>query len=104
MKAVALAAALAVVAASLGIAPLQCAHDPDPNARREETADDALWALAQDFHAKHDVAGERATLKFLVERYPSSRHAFAAKEALARGGETDNAGDGERGGGEGGAP
>jgi len=76
MRGLALAAAIAV------IAPFQCAHSPDPDVRREDTAGDALWSLAQDFHAKHDAAGERATLTFLVEHYPSSRYAPAARDAL----------------------
>src|SRR5690349_16576963 len=65
------------------LAPFQCAHAPDPSARREDTAGDALWALAEDFRAHHEEAAARATLTFLVEHYPSSRHAPAARADLA---------------------
>ena len=76
--------ATAITWVLLTIAPFQCAHTPDPNARREDTAGDALWALAQDFHAHHDEPGARATLTFLVDHYPSSRYAPAARDELAR--------------------
>jgi hypothetical protein len=39
--------------------------------------------MAQKFHEKHDVAAERETLKYLVERYPASRWVSPAKDALA---------------------
>jgi hypothetical protein len=68
--------------AALGSAPLQCKHDPDPNLRREDTAGDALYALAQDFRAKGNEAAAKETLRFLVERYPSNRHVPAAKAEL----------------------
>ena len=65
------------------LAPFQCAHTPDPNARREDTAGDALWSLAQDFRAHHDEPAARATLTYLVDHYPSSRYASAARDDLA---------------------
>lgn len=68
---------------SLSLAPVQCTRTPDPNLRVEDSPGDALWDLAQDFRAKKDDAAARATLKFLVEKYPSSRHAAAAREELA---------------------
>ena len=76
---------IAVVSAlltSLSIAPMQCARTPDPNLRAEDSAGDALWALAQDFHKKNDEPAARSTLKFLVERYPSNRHVAEAKAEL----------------------
>jgi outer membrane protein assembly factor BamD (BamD/ComL family) len=76
-------AVASVASAALSLAPFQCGHDPDPNVRREDTAGDALWALAQDFRARHDEAAAKDTLKFLIEKYPSSRHTPAAKEELA---------------------
>ncbi len=63
-------------------APLQCSHDPDPSVRIEDTAGDALWDLASDFEAGGDHAAARVTLEKLVTRYPSSRHADAAKDLL----------------------
>lgn len=72
------------LALSFGIAPFQCAHKPDPNMRREDTAGDALWALAENFGARHNEQAQRETLAYLVEKYPSSRYTAAAKEELAR--------------------
>ena len=71
--------------ASLTLAPFQCARDPDPNLRREDTAGDALWALAQDFRGRGNEPAARETLRYLVVKYPSSRYAPAAREELGRG-------------------
>ena len=67
----------------IGQAPLQCSRSPDPELRREDTAGDALWDLAQEFRAKGNEAAAKQTLRFLVERYPSNRHVPAAREELA---------------------
>ncbi len=75
-------AAAGLVLAALGSAPMQCKHDPDPSLRREDTAGDALWDLAQDFRAKGNEAAAKDTLRFLVTRYPSNRHVPAAKAEL----------------------
>jgi len=78
-------AVLATVSAvALSGAPLQCGSrgSEDPALRREETAGDALWALAEDFHARGDARAAEHTLRTLVEKYPSSRYARAAKEQL----------------------
>lgn len=74
--------ATGLVLAVLGGAPLQCRHDPDPSVRTEDTAGDALWALAQDFRSKGNEDAARQTLAFLVERYPSNRHAPVARAEL----------------------
>jgi hypothetical protein len=63
-------------------APIQCSHDPDPSERIEDTAGDALWNLASDFEARGDHDAARHTLETLATRYPSSRHAPAAKDIL----------------------
>jgi outer membrane protein assembly factor BamD (BamD/ComL family) len=39
--------------------------------------------MAQKFRDSHDVAAERATLKYLVERYPASRWVSPARDQLA---------------------
>ena len=62
-------------------APFQCGSGSAPP--REETAGDALWALSEDFEAKGDHASARHTLEFLVQKYPSSRHADDAQRKLA---------------------
>jgi len=69
---------------SFALAPFQCAHKADPNLRREDTAGDALWALAEDFGAHHNEEAQRETLAYLVQKYPSSRYTPAAKEELSR--------------------
>ena len=71
-----------LVVASLGGAPLQCGSGPDPGTRLEDTAGDALYALAQDFRAKGNEQAARDTLRYLVEHYPSNRHVPAAKAEL----------------------
>ena len=68
--------------AALGSAPMQCRHEPDPNVRREDSAGDALYALALDFRAKGNEDSAKQTLRFLIERYPSNRHVPAAREEL----------------------
>jgi hypothetical protein len=80
------AVAAVLLALGVGTAPLQCGHDPDPNLRRDDTAGDALWELSQKFHAEHNEAAARETLRYLVDRYPSNRHAVEAKSLLDDGG------------------
>ena len=75
-------ASAGLVIASLGYAPLQCGSGPDPGLRLEDTAGDALWALAQDFRAKGNEQAAKDTLRYLVEHYPSNRHVPAAKAEL----------------------
>lgn len=65
-------------AAMLSTAPFQCKGD-DPARAREETPGEALWQLCGRFAAKGDDASARATLDYLIERYPSSREAERAK-------------------------
>jgi outer membrane protein assembly factor BamD (BamD/ComL family) len=40
--------------------------------------------MAQKFRDSHDVAAEKATLKYLVERYPASRWVSPARDELAQ--------------------
>lgn len=68
--------------ASVTTAPFQCASDPDPNKRREETPGEALYGLAQQFDKEGDKAARIATLEFLVKRYPSSHEAETARVEL----------------------
>lgn len=68
----------------LGAAPYQCSKGYDPDLRREDTAGDGLWALAEDFRARGDARAHEQTLRFLVARYPSSRRTPKAREELAR--------------------
>jgi TolA-binding protein len=68
--------------ASLGNAPMQCGHGSSSGSAHEEDPGDALYALSQDFHTKGNEEAARQTLRFLVEKYPSNRHAPAARVEL----------------------
>jgi hypothetical protein len=81
------ASVLFVAVAALAGAPFQCASDPDPNRRMEDSAPEALWELSERFEAKGEHAARRETLRHLVERYPSSRFARRAELELEREGE-----------------
>lgn len=70
-----------VLALSLS-APFQCASDPDPNRRLEDSPAEALWDLAERFESEGDDAARRTTLEQLVERYPSSSEARRARVEL----------------------
>ena len=72
---------VAAVAIALN-APIQCGSKPDPDLRREDSAGDALYNLAQDFQAKGNAAAAKDTLRYLVEHYPSNRHVPAARTEL----------------------
>ncbi len=75
-----------LAALAIAIAPMQCgsSHSKDPELRTDDSPGDALWALAMDFRAKGNEESARATLQFLVEKYPSNRHAPEAKSELAK--------------------
>jgi hypothetical protein len=73
----------ALVALAVSFAPVQCPHDTDAAHCWDDAPGDGLWELANRFHGEHDDAAERETLKALVDRYPSSRWATAARDALA---------------------
>lgn len=65
-----------------GHAPYQCGRSTEATAR-EETPGEALYHVAQKLHAEGDEQGYRTTLRYIVERYPSSRFAVAARADLA---------------------
>lgn len=95
----------ATVAVLLAVAPLQCGHTPEAELREDETPGDALWVLAQKFHAEHREEAERQTLEYLVERYPASRWVGAARDRLAAmggAGAGEGSGAAARGGADGG--
>lgn len=75
-------ASIALVTAAAN-APLQCGSDPDPSRRMEEDPSEVLYQLAERFKESGDREARAATLKYLVERYPSSRFAHMAREDLA---------------------
>ena len=65
--------------AFLGTAPYQCKSD-DPARAREDSPADALFDLCARFAAQGDDASARATLDYLIQRYPSSRLVARAKD------------------------
>jgi outer membrane protein assembly factor BamD (BamD/ComL family) len=67
---------------ALARAPMQCASRRPAELEREESPGEALWLLSERFAAQGNTAAREATLRFLVERYPSSRFAVQAREAL----------------------
>ena len=71
-----------ILLGSLALAPMQCQGKQDPDLRRYETPGDALYDLAQRFKARGDDQAYLETLRFLVARYPSSRHAPEARQIL----------------------
>ena len=81
IKSATLLGASALVA-SLGNAPMQCGHGSSSGSARQDEPGDALYALSQDFHAKGNDEASKQTLRFLVEKYPSKRHAPAARAEL----------------------
>jgi outer membrane protein assembly factor BamD (BamD/ComL family) len=75
-------AAPLLLAAAL-TAPVQCARKAPPEQRLEDDAAEVLYQLAERFKAEGNGAARAETLRFLVERYPSSRFAETARLDLA---------------------
>ena len=73
----------ALLLGSLAFAPFQCASERDPDYATEETPGEALYQLAERMRSEGDEAARKKTLRFLIERYPSSRFARMAREDLA---------------------
>jgi len=63
---------------ALSFAPFQCAREPDPNRRIEDEPAEVVYRLAERFKAEGKADARAGTLKFLVERYPTSRYAKQA--------------------------
>lgn len=68
--------------ASLVSAPIQCAGDPDESAAQRDTAEEALYELAERFKKEGNSSAWRTTLEQLIERYPNSRFAVRARDDL----------------------
>jgi hypothetical protein len=69
--------------AGVSLAPMQCSHEPDATHCWDDAPGDGLWELAGKFKDEHDEPATRQTLQAIVDRYPSSRWAPAAREQLA---------------------
>jgi hypothetical protein len=74
--------AIILLVAALSVAPFQCPSSPDPEKRREETPGEALHDLAKEFGKAGDREAQIRTLKYLIEKYPRSRHAVEAHQEL----------------------
>ncbi|MFO0693504.1 MAG: hypothetical protein U0230_08110 [Polyangiales bacterium] len=70
--------------ALLGTAPFQCAHDPDASEHAHDTPSEALWTLSEQFKANGENQARTETLRMIVDRYPTSREADQAREALGQ--------------------
>ena len=95
MKLPALALAGVLLAGGVS-APFQCASDPVPTRRMEDTAPEALWILGERFRREGNEEARRTTLRHLIEQYPSSRYAHRAELVLGDDDddEADEAGEG----------
>jgi hypothetical protein len=69
--------------ASLANAPFQCASKAGPERRMEEEPAEALYELAEKFKAEGNPRAQAETLRYLVEKFPGSRFAEAAKQDLS---------------------
>jgi hypothetical protein len=68
---------------ALSVAPYQCAREPDPNRRMEDDPAEVVYQLAERFKDQGKTEARVATLKYLVERFPTSRFAKRAEIDLA---------------------
>jgi len=73
----------AIVLVLCGTAPFQCSSEADPSRAIEESPGEALFRLSEQFKADGDEKARVRTLRYLVERYPSSRFARMAEQDLA---------------------
>lgn len=77
-----LRASSAALVVALSLAPYQCAREPDPNRRIEDDPAEAVYKLAERFKEQGKADARAGTLRYLVERYPTSRYAKAAADDL----------------------
>jgi hypothetical protein len=67
-------------------APFQCGGKVRPEHRFEEEPAEALYKLADRFRTTGNQPARLDTLRYLVERYPTSRFAEAARLDLEQAG------------------
>lgn len=75
-------AALLVLLLSFLGAPFQCASDPDPARRMQDTPSEALWNLAERFRERGQGEAREQTLREIVHSYPNSREAERSRLVL----------------------
>jgi TolA-binding protein len=66
----------------VALAPSPSQGSDDPSLQRSESPGEALYDLAQEFRAKGQQDAYKETLRFIIERYPSSRRAVTARSEL----------------------
>ncbi len=64
-------------------APYQCSKSPDPQRAMEEEPSEALYKLAETFHAQGDERARETKLRTVAERFPTTRWAEIARQDLA---------------------
>lgn len=83
-----LRASSAVLLLALSVAPYQCAREPDPNRRIEDDPAEVVYKLADRFKTDGKAEARASTLKYLIERFPTSRYAKMARLELEEMGQT----------------
>lgn len=68
--------------ASAATAPYQCASKSGPERRLEVEPAEALYDLAEKFKAEGNTKAQAETLRYIVDKFPASRFAVAAKQEL----------------------
>ena len=66
----------------MALAPMQCKGSDNPSPSRSESPGEALYDLAQQFRERGQQDAYVQTLRYIVDRYPSSRRAVAARSEL----------------------
>ena len=84
---------LPIALVGVASAPIQCAHEPDPELEQRETAEQALLELASKFKREGDEKAWRKTLEHLIEHYPNSHYAAQAKAQLEEAAAEEQVGD-----------
>lgn len=77
-----LRASSAALLLALSVAPYQCAREPDPNRRIEDDPAEVVYKLAGRFKDEGKAEARATTLRYLVERFPTSRYAKTARLEL----------------------
>lgn len=67
---------------ALSLAPYQCAREPDPNRRIEEDPAEVVYQLAERFKTEGKPEARVATLRYLLEKFPTSRFSKQAQADL----------------------
>src|SRR5262245_40785240 len=77
-----LRASSAALLLALSFAPYQCAREPDPKRRMEEEPAEAVYKLTERFKAEGKADARATALRYIIERFPTSRYAKTAAVEL----------------------